>query len=98
MPRLYVAEQLHSQPPGWLVKLDATESKHTKSLRLQQGARIELCDGRGSVVLAEIAGHGRDGAVARTLSEATQVGRRLIIQLCPAWRMVHAHFSTSLAC
>lgn len=34
---------------------------------------MELCDGQGGVALAEIAGLGREGVLARTLQEASQV-------------------------
>ena len=76
LPRFYIAEPLAGRPPGWLARLEPGEARHTRTLRLGEGSRLELCDGRGSVVEAELEGPaGREGGLlARTVAEPTEVG------------------------
>lgn len=55
-PRFYVLQSLAKTKAGTLVRLDPEESRHaTKALRLKEGSLLELCDGKGTIALAEIA-------------------------------------------
>jgi 16S rRNA (uracil1498-N3)-methyltransferase len=59
-----------------LLRLPPEESRHaTKTLRLREGDRLELCDGRGYVVLAEITGVDRAGAAVQTVGAPLAVAR-----------------------
>ena len=64
--RFYVDDPLPSS--GGTFHLGREESRHaTKALRLKPGDRLEVCDGAGGLVVAELVGvegSGRDGGVA----------------------------------
>jgi len=64
--RFYVDDPLPSS--GGTFHLGREESRHaTKALRLKPGDRLEVCDGAGGLVIAELVGmegSGRDGGVA----------------------------------
>ena len=57
------------------MRLPEEETRHaTRALRLREGSRLELCDGRGTVAQAELADIGlRQGAMARLVGAPTQV-------------------------
>ncbi len=65
---------LRAAGAGAVLRLPAEEARHaTKTLRLREGDRLELCDGRGWVVQAELAGADKAGAVVHTVAAPMQV-------------------------
>ena len=77
LPRFYVpTTRLAGAGAGALLRLAPDEARHaTKTLRLREGDRLELCDGRGYVVLAEITGVDRAGAAVQTVGAPLAVAR-----------------------
>lgn len=76
-PRFYVPTTLASASSGSILRLSAEEARHaTKTLRLRQGDRVELADGRGWLVVAELSDADRAGAVAHAVEAPRQVWRR----------------------
>ncbi|KAI3438675.1 hypothetical protein D9Q98_001096 [Chlorella vulgaris] len=69
LPRFYIPTPLATAAAGSMLRLPPDESRHAiKTLRLREGDRIELCDGRGWVTTAQIAELGdRAGAVVHAL-------------------------------
>lgn len=65
-PRFYVAEPLSAASSGSLVRLQIDEARHaTKTLRLKEGAVLEICDGAGGIAAAELVSIDKAGALVR---------------------------------
>ncbi|PRW58851.1 ribosomal RNA small subunit methyltransferase E [Chlorella sorokiniana] len=76
-PRFYLPASLRDAGAGAVLRLPPEEARHaTKTLRLREGDRLELCDGRGWVVQAELAGADKAGAVVHTVAAPEQVALR----------------------
>lgn len=76
-PRFYVPAPLEAAGAGAVLRLPPDEARHaTKTLRLREGDRLELCDGRGWVVQAELAGLDKAGAVVHAVAPPVQVRPR----------------------
>lgn len=74
LPRFYVQDRLPLLAAGALVRLPEEEARHaTRTLRLRDGDAVELCDGAGAVVRAQLVGGG--GSARRGAS--VDVGARL---------------------
>lgn len=73
-PRFYVPTQLAGSAAGSLLRLPADEARHAaKTLRLRPGDAVELCDGRGFIVVAELGAVDRGGAEAVATAPPVQV-------------------------
>lgn len=79
-PRFYVNQSLVGQPQGWLCQLGSAESRHTKTLRIKEGAIVQLCDGHGALVQAEVVDICKSGVTVRTLEPSLQVGSKYVRQ------------------
>lgn len=94
-PRFYVPASLRGAGAGAILRLPADEARHAiKTLRLREGDRLDLCDGRGWVAQAELAGADKAGAVVHTVAAPVQVtpgcghGQRWMAW-APAWLASH---------
>jgi 16S rRNA (uracil1498-N3)-methyltransferase len=72
-PRFYVA-RLAEAATGTLLRLPPDEARHaTKTLRLRPGDKLELADGSGLLLLAEVAAVDGTSAMAQALQAPQKV-------------------------
>lgn len=73
-PRFYVPTPLAGLAAGAMLRLPADEARHAaKTLRLRPGDAVELCDGCGFTLVAELGAVDKSGALVMAAAAPVQV-------------------------
>jgi len=87
MPRLrrFQVESLEGVQPGATIELAPEEARHVRVLRLEAGARVELCDAAGRAFLGELDASGRCVKALEEAAPDARASRGPRLVLATAW-------------